>query len=323
MAVFFSGTDNSELVDNAPNYNYYFSLIVNNKNEMTARVAFVTDIETVGKRIVKFKDTNGEEISVEKDITLSEQKVYFYDCVITKPSVIEDSRKRIAEIRASKPVTFSSTNYGNYGRIGGANGGSYYQQPLFPQQKPVTQTWQKEKEEEKEAEKKEWWEKLGQRVGSWSDKNEPTYSSKETTGKATFGKKLKENVDYEAGYDPLEDDANFESAMDYEEALEDVAIRCVLCDTAGNFYERFTSLEEALDYTAEKKDKIPKKEWYTFCEKVKDSYHYIYHSHFNDPEVEHIGEVSKEIINLIKISAPIGTNLVVKDITEIIEDAIK
>lgn len=65
MNVFFSGTDNEELTDNAPNYNYYLSLIVNNKGEYCARVAFIGEIE--GKTI-RFKGKDGvlKEIATEK-----------------------------------------------------------------------------------------------------------------------------------------------------------------------------------------------------------------------------------------------------------------
>lgn len=44
MNVYFSGTDQSELHDNAPNHNYYLSLIVNNKLETCAKLAILKDI---------------------------------------------------------------------------------------------------------------------------------------------------------------------------------------------------------------------------------------------------------------------------------------
>jgi hypothetical protein len=40
MAVFFSGTDMSELDDNSASHNFYLSLIVNNFMDFTAKVAF-------------------------------------------------------------------------------------------------------------------------------------------------------------------------------------------------------------------------------------------------------------------------------------------
>lgn len=55
MNSFFSSTDNDELKDNAKNYNYYLSLIVNNKMDMVAKLAMA------GKstQILTLKDNNG------------------------------------------------------------------------------------------------------------------------------------------------------------------------------------------------------------------------------------------------------------------------
>ena len=310
MGVFFSGTDNSELVDNAPNYNHYFSLIVNNKNDMTARVAFVVDIQTIGKKIITYKDTNGELIKSERETDSVEKKVYFYECDITKPDFIQSSKDRIAEIRAKKPVTtYPAWNNSQNSRIGGMT-----QPSLFRDDKKADSKITKTVEEAKKE-----WKALGQRVGSWSDDEEPAYgSSKREIGFA----KIKEDIDRETAIETLSD-TDYEATLNYEEAIEAIAARCILCDVNGTIYEKFSSLEEVLDYTAEKKDKISKREWYTFCEKVKDSFHKIYHSHFNDPELQGIQDVVNEVINQIRISAPIGTASVVRDITETIEDAIK
>ncbi len=55
MNSFFSSTDNDELKDNAKNYNYYLSLIVNNKMDMVAKLVMA------GKstQILTLKDNNG------------------------------------------------------------------------------------------------------------------------------------------------------------------------------------------------------------------------------------------------------------------------
>lgn len=55
MNSFFSSTDDDELKDNAKNYNYYLSLIVNNKMDMVAKLAMA------GKstQILTLKDNNG------------------------------------------------------------------------------------------------------------------------------------------------------------------------------------------------------------------------------------------------------------------------
>jgi hypothetical protein len=110
MAVFFSGTDNEELTDNAPNYNYYLSLIVNNKNEYCARIAFIGEIEG---RTIKFKDRYG----VEQMISSPNKQVTFYyemEIFAEKSNLIDDFFiKQYEKVIEVKPIeTFS--RYGNF-----------------------------------------------------------------------------------------------------------------------------------------------------------------------------------------------------------------
>src|SRR5690606_25480839 len=65
MAVFFSGTDTQELLDNAGAHNFYLSLIVNNRKEMTAKVAFEAGGEMHDQEVPMFSlDENGEKYQV-------------------------------------------------------------------------------------------------------------------------------------------------------------------------------------------------------------------------------------------------------------------
>jgi len=78
MAVFFSGTDMEELTENSESHNYYFSFIVNNKMEMTAKVGQMVTSEN--KSYTKALDDNGEEYVTE---SLEKSKhVIIYDCKI-------------------------------------------------------------------------------------------------------------------------------------------------------------------------------------------------------------------------------------------------
>jgi len=63
MPVFFSTEDNSELEDNTPNHNFYLSLIVNNRMEMSAKVAYraKTSPQPV---IYVTRDENGDEYQI-------------------------------------------------------------------------------------------------------------------------------------------------------------------------------------------------------------------------------------------------------------------
>lgn len=105
MQVFFSGTDNMELMDNAPNHNHYLSLIINNKNEMVARIAYVVKEKLV--QAIEFKDTNGNKQTVYNPLAESKtqplSKTYYYDCKIVKPDYISFVNSRMNDILASKP----------------------------------------------------------------------------------------------------------------------------------------------------------------------------------------------------------------------------
>ena len=108
MAVFFSATDNEELTDNAPNYNYYLSLIVNNKNEYCARIAFIGEIEG---RTIKFKDRHGVEQMISSP---NKQVTFYYEMEIFAESsnLIDDFFVRqYKKVIAAKPVqTFPTLN---------------------------------------------------------------------------------------------------------------------------------------------------------------------------------------------------------------------
>jgi hypothetical protein len=131
MAVFFSGTDNEELTDNAPNYNYYLSLIVNNKNEYCARIAFIGDIEG---RTIKFKDRYGVEQIISSP---NKQVTFYYEMEIfaeNQANVDDFFVKQYEKVIASKPVQTFPTNYINVGynaRYGSYIENDYKQGKLF------------------------------------------------------------------------------------------------------------------------------------------------------------------------------------------------
>lgn len=101
MSVFFSDTDMSEIKDNSEFYNYYLSLIVNNKEDMCAKIAFRGKNKEEIKRNISFKGTNGvlqtKTISteVEKDV------IFLYNCQIIKPTEVlvdEEYSKRVVKV---------------------------------------------------------------------------------------------------------------------------------------------------------------------------------------------------------------------------------
>lgn len=103
MAVFFSGTDDGELVDNCGFHNFYLSLIINNKNDMCAKVAFKAkgQIETVTK--LTFRDQEGKEKTRDMKSTKEQEYVYSYKCKVIKPQgdVEVSFKSRFQQIRES------------------------------------------------------------------------------------------------------------------------------------------------------------------------------------------------------------------------------
>jgi hypothetical protein len=85
MQSYFSGTDVEELTENAVNYNYYLSLIVNNKNQYVARVAFPGINEG---RIISYINNKGKKVSIK----MEDSNVVFYyemDIVIEEKSFVD------------------------------------------------------------------------------------------------------------------------------------------------------------------------------------------------------------------------------------------
>lgn len=83
--VFFSGTDISELEDNAKSHNFYLSLVVNNKLETVAKVITYAESENVFDATFKAKDENGDDYVVEaKKLNFKKGITKTYDCGIDK-----------------------------------------------------------------------------------------------------------------------------------------------------------------------------------------------------------------------------------------------
>lgn len=82
MGVFFSGTDADELMDNAVNYNYYLSLIVNNFGKMVARIAIIATIAN-SESTVSYVDIDGNAIVQTLPGKPEEKVTFYYDCDIT------------------------------------------------------------------------------------------------------------------------------------------------------------------------------------------------------------------------------------------------
>jgi proteasome lid subunit RPN8/RPN11 len=105
MSCFFSGTDMQELQDNAPNYNYYLSLIVNNAFEPTAKIAFVGEQEKTENIVRSFFGDNGKLYKFNNKVNKKEKVLFIYNCEIVYDSDIKVSQEfenRFLEIVAEK-----------------------------------------------------------------------------------------------------------------------------------------------------------------------------------------------------------------------------
>ena len=121
MAVFFSGTDWSELEDNAPNHNFYLSLIVNNFMDFCAKVCFIAESEDNRELAFYGRNENGTRyIHSSKSYQVAEQQLIVYDCDIESPITavqVEDRFKaRVEQIIKKADTPRTVTRYVAPGR---------------------------------------------------------------------------------------------------------------------------------------------------------------------------------------------------------------
>ncbi len=123
MNVYFSGTDWSELEDNAPNHNFYVSLIVNNFMDFCAKTCFIAETE---KSNFTARDENGHKYTYAEKEPVKEENLIVYDCEIESPvnkiEVTEEFDKKVEGIiKAAEKKTFTTyphtrTLHTGYGR---------------------------------------------------------------------------------------------------------------------------------------------------------------------------------------------------------------
>jgi hypothetical protein len=112
MTAFFSGTDDSELMDNASNYNYYLSLVVNFAHDYAAKLA----VPVKSKAVIEssFKNTQGKIVSIsrvkEEETILLGSLTVEIEGETTESKWLED---RVAKLKEVKVVTYPNYS-GNY-----------------------------------------------------------------------------------------------------------------------------------------------------------------------------------------------------------------
>ena len=128
MGVFFSGTDNAELVENSGAHNFYLSLIVNNHGDRIAKVAFRGTVEFESEIMQYAKNEKGEDYPIAKRmVQLKEEEVYVYDTVIKSKTKAVKVPKTFAEkVKALlKPVqnAVGGKSWQNNNNYRGSNAG--------------------------------------------------------------------------------------------------------------------------------------------------------------------------------------------------------
>ena len=145
MNCFFSGTDMSELHDNAPKHAFYLSLIVNyaGPDEWIAKVAITGETKKVGTRKIESTvittrswaaaesvNQYTEDPISEIEVNEVEELLYTINCnleVQETDAISEEFKARVEEIKKPKRSYHYNGGYGNYG--GNSVG---FQKSLFP-----------------------------------------------------------------------------------------------------------------------------------------------------------------------------------------------
>lgn len=119
MGVFFSGTDLSELQDNAKNYDYYLSLITNNMNQFVAKIAFIGEEEIVTKKKLSIFNSIKQIIKSKEyeEETNKEEVVFTCNLEIHKEGFtvnFDDIDSRIDSIKSKKEEEAKKKVYSSY-----------------------------------------------------------------------------------------------------------------------------------------------------------------------------------------------------------------
>ena len=140
MSTFFSGTDMSELHDNAPKYDYYLSLIVDYKDpsKWLCKIAIAGEEEVTGvvkqtgivktvKKWLATKEVIEEEEDYAKEVDASKVNpiLYIIDFDIALEEATEPFYKRVGDLnkKQGRAVTNHFNSFGSMGKFQGRNTG--------------------------------------------------------------------------------------------------------------------------------------------------------------------------------------------------------
>ena len=108
MKCYFSHTDDEELVDNAPNHNYYLSLICNFACHYKAKIAIEAKTETS----IRLKTDNGKYKKRKEKITNSQ--VITYDCDIFFQEIDNFTADKVKELKKNSLIKIAEKEWDNF-----------------------------------------------------------------------------------------------------------------------------------------------------------------------------------------------------------------
>lgn len=266
MGVFFSGTDTTEIVDNSEHYDYYLSLIVNNRNEMCAKIAFRgTVIEEIKKSIIynKFSslvNSEPQQSKVEKTV------VFVYDCNIQGADPVFDVDEKFVsrynEVKQEKLK--SSTSNGSFAYSGSVYSSTGYRYSPLNKERQLTVPFTEEDEDNTEKRPRFSWD-------TDNDDDAPTFQ----IGGKSF---------------QVEDKAEEESSSKSE---DEISIEEDWKHTAFEYMREMLNADYATGVSsivakmqAEKKQ-YSTKGWEWKLEELKGARFKVYTNHIEDPHYKH------------------------------------
>lgn len=266
MSVFFSGTDTSELVDNSEHYNYYLSLIVNNRNEMVAKIGFRVFVQE-GKRLYRYKNTDGSDLINEEPFGAEEEQVFIYECDVIKPTsnlIDEAFKARYEEVNATRPTTFRSTTYAYEDSDTGYGKDKYHQKS---------------------------WDRTSQ-ADLWKKRDEddgPVYNSTNSSKK-----KLSLSSDETETEDslPKPTDADVEYVQEF-----------VIDMLTGPYAASTYTIEDAIEHVENVKKRNPTYIWKDYCRRISDRVLSSYQKNYIDDQGEAFLSTMNTVKAVLKASS--------------------
>lgn len=103
MSVFYSGTDQDELMTNSKSHNFYLSVVVNNKLDIIGRVGISGTAETTVNTYYKGLDEKGNLYTLSPTkLKVKREKLYYIDCDMiydkVKPFIDEEFTNNVKTI---------------------------------------------------------------------------------------------------------------------------------------------------------------------------------------------------------------------------------